>query len=630
MIKSRQDILDKAVETYTAVYEKAADRYENNLQYTIVDTVGYNCTLIEELFRPLWAIAPVINENDFRININGTSRSICDYINKIMLEGTDSKNDRCFDKDVTEKNELVFANQSITEFAAYMVAVALARETLWDRLSEQEQEQIAQWILKWASYALKYSWQNNHYWYPVFCIEILKQLGYSAPENEEYLQKAYDFLESFYVGNGWYSDGDFGRFDYYQAWAHHAYTLLWTVVIGNKDPRHHEKCEVYKRRSEEFLHFFAHWFDSDGGYAAFGRSLSYRFAAVSAFGLGAVAGCDIDLGQARNIIQKNINYFYEKSIPTEDGRFPCGFLYSTPRFAESYASEGANCCYFEGFMCLMADETHPLWNADTAPMPIEQGDYIVECPVPKFDILVQGEDEYGGVTIFNNSVHYYQDKPFMHLFNDMAGYYSKFAYNSRAGFALSTRDRTSFDSMISLFTSDGRMGSHRTEIHTLYSDETMLVSRHTPFSNDEDTYITSYTIPLSGGYHVRIHKVKLSRKYVVKEGGFPVSIFDDNAAFSDNRIIYGDTASGIETISDAPVTYAFTDIHPGMHLLSPTGAYPSYATKELEPGEYIFASTVLFSTTGKLGQKPEIYIDGHMIQVLQGDKNIRINIDKEH
>ena len=108
-----------------------------------------------------------------------------------------------------------------------------------------------------------------------------------------------------------------------------------------------------------------------------------------------------------------------------------------------------------------------LWNTDTAPLPIEQKDYIIECPVDKFDILVQGEDDFGGVTIFNNSVHYYQDKPFLHLFNDMAGYYSKFAYNSRAGFALSTRDRTSFDSMISLMTSDGRMGSHRTEVLNL-------------------------------------------------------------------------------------------------------------------------------------------------------------------
>lgn len=130
MITSRNDILQKAVETYKAVYEKAADRYANKLQYTIVDTVGYNCTLIEELFRPLWAIAPVISENDFKININGASVSICDFINKIMLDGTDSKNDRSFDKDVTEKNEWVFANQSITEFAAYMVTVAPGGEVI--------------------------------------------------------------------------------------------------------------------------------------------------------------------------------------------------------------------------------------------------------------------------------------------------------------------------------------------------------------------------------------------------------------------------------------------------------------------------------------------------------------------
>ena len=35
-------------------------------------------------------------------------------------------------------------------------------------------------------------------------------------------------------------------------------------------------AEEYKKRSSEFLNFFIHYFDSDGGMAAYGRSIGYR------------------------------------------------------------------------------------------------------------------------------------------------------------------------------------------------------------------------------------------------------------------------------------------------------------------------------------------------------------------
>ena len=625
MIKSRKELAALAKKTYIPLLERAARRYENGEIYQILDHIGYECTRIEELFRPLWGIAPFLSDPDFRIKAFGTEMHACDYITRIISEGTAEDSPRRFDRNVTPDTWVDFANQCITEIAAYLITVHFARETLWEPLPAAKKEQIAGWIHRCAMAALKDSWPNNHYWYPVMSIEILRELGYWDPSAEPYLQEAYTALEGLYVGHGWYCDGkEFGRFDYYEAWAHQLYTLLW-ILIGNKSaPDYAERCERYKRRTEEYLRFYAHYFDEDGGLPAYGRSLSYRFAAIGVFGLAALVGCDVDLGLAKSIILRNINYFYEKSLPSEDVCFNCGYLYPSARFAENYASEGATCCLTEGFMCLLAGEEHPLWTAEAKPLHIENGDYLVECPVEKLDFLLQGEKDFGGVTLFNNAIHYFQT--INYAFNDMCGYYSKFCYNSRAGFALSTRDKPSFDNMISLFTADRSMTSLRGRIHTLSSAKEQLVSYHIPFANDQETRITTWTLPLSKGYHVRVQKVELSRPYQVREGGFCIGVTDDGWRYENGVLTYGDTVSSIRVVSNTETKFELQKIHPGMHNLRPHAYYPAWRTAELPAGTYLFATTVFFSTKEKPQAAPEVKIDGNTVTVRFGDTERTVTV----
>jgi hypothetical protein len=561
--------------------------------------------------------------------MNGKKTHIKDFITEIVTDGTSPESERRFDRDVTDVSVIDFANQCITELAAYLIAVHFCKDVLWTPLSQKNKDNIASWIHKYAMIALKDSWPNNHYWYPVFSIEILKELGYYDSSSEEYMQKAYNELESLYIGNGWYCDGkDFGRFDFYEAWAHHTYTLLWALIADRSIPENEEKCKRYTERTSEFLKLYSHYFDSDGGMCAYGRSLSYRFAAVSVFGLAALAGCEMDFGLSKSIILKNVNYFFTKSIPSEDGCFGCGYLYDSTRFGENYASDGATSCCTEGFMCLLAGEEHPLWNAKTVPLHIERGDYLVECPVDKLDFLLCGENDYGGVTLFNNAMHYFQQKNVG--FNDMCGYYSKFCYNSRAGFAISSRDKASFDNMISLCTEDMTMSSLRGKINTVYSDKELLVSYHIPFSNDPDTRITTYLLPLSKGYHVRVHKVALSQPYTVREGGFCIGVRDDAYTYSDSTLRHGNKVSKISVRGNCKTSAVLQRIHPGMHNLAPMAYYPTWqSTDMLDKGEYIFATTVFFSDGKIPTEEPAVIVDGNTVTVSFDGKTKTLNLSEE-
>lgn len=625
MFNSRQELYDRAKKTYISLFERLAKRYSDDYQYVISDHVGYSVTKIEDFFRPLWGIAPFLKDGGFDIDFDGKKISVVDFINKFMKEGTSENSPRRFDKDVTEETKIGFANQAVTEIAAYLLAVLFAKEELWDKLSDSERDTIGGYIKKWSVIAIKDSWQNNHYWYPIFCLEILKKLGYDCSECQSEIDAGYAFLETLYYNHGWYSDGAVGRFDYYEAWAHHTYTLLWILIADKNSPDYERRAELYRKRSSEYLKYFAHYFDADGGMVAYGRSIGYRFAATAPFALAVMTGCDIDAGLCKNIILKNTSYFYEKSIETADGCFPVGYLYESSGFGENYASDGAISCYTEGFLCLLADDNSPLWQAEITPLPIECADYRLPSPLSDLQTVLEGNSK-NGITLYNNALHYYQDAFFTHRFNDMASAYSKFAYNSRSGFALSSRDLVSCDNMISLSTADGTMESHRKRILNNTVDGDVMISEHIPFSNDEGTVIKTYMLPLCEGYHARVHKVTLKNPYIVMEGGFSIGLLCDNYISEESRISYGDYRSSIRVFCKEKITYTPKKSHPGMHLLAPQSIYPAYQTEVLAPGEYLFCSIVYFSADGKWTKEPEVLVgDGEVRITMSGaEKTIKL------
>ena len=85
-----------------------------------------------------------------------------------------------------------------------------------------------------------------------------------------------DLLGGWYVGDGWYSDGDGRAFDHYNGWALHLYPALDAHLGG-------EPVTTHLREHLESFHLL---FGADGAPIYFGRSLTYRFAAASAVGAG--------------------------------------------------------------------------------------------------------------------------------------------------------------------------------------------------------------------------------------------------------------------------------------------------------------------------------------------------------
>lgn len=628
---NKTDIKNYAKQICVPLMERNMRRFLNGDWAFKPDQVGYVPAFLENFCRPFWGITPILAAGeDIVIDVNGEKMSIFEYMRLLLNKGLSHGETCSWDKykDIMNMNPYCYENQNITELAGLMVGIYFAKDQLWEPLSKEEKDMFAKELYEMAEVAYDHSWPNNHYWFPLFVFTVLKRFGYNFERIDEMIDGGLEFLDSLYLSDGWFVDGAFGRFDYYEAWALHMYPLLWSIIADESFNNYKEHKEKFVARTNEFIEFYTHWFDANGAHVAFGRSLSYRFAACSLFPVAVLAGCDINPSLAGRITAKNIEFFKNNVRNEESDILPEGYLYHAPAIVEGYTSDGGSywCC--KAFFALLIEDNHPFWNYDEALIPAEKGDFLVNAKHKDINLLFEGNN--GIVNMYNNTAQYYLDGKMTHRFGNVRNWYSKFVYNSATGFGCSGVDNISIDSMIALETRDLSMTSHRFGFEDLGYKDGVLHSKHIPFVNDPESTIETWVLPLNG-CHVRVHKVKLANEYFVKEGGFSVSSWDDYRPPKFN----GDTASVenceyisiMKSVSNTDISMGQEHTQANFHLYAPLASYPIYTTKEaLKPGEYIFAS---FFAVGKVGAEiklPKIEIKGNKVAIITADKTKTMEI----
>ena len=591
---TKKALSDIAYQLCMPLINRTARRRKESTTGFALDRAGYACSELENLCRGLMGIAPVTADRDICVCDGAQEQPLLEWWKTTLLEGCDDTKGTCFERGRKSMGDHFFYNQSITEICCMLVFSYFAREQFWDRLTQQEKDLLAGKMLVWSEKALADSWQNNHLWFPILSLVVLKRLGYPSVGYVENITQALGVLDGMYIGDGWYQDGAFGRFDYYVAWSLHLYPLWWSVLEEEDFPGFLERRAEYRQRTERFLPYFMHWFDANGANVLFGRSLSYRFAAVALIPAAAMAGCQFDFGSGKKLMFDNISYYLDNCHIPEDGVLPPGIFYDNRAFVESYTSDGGAYWCAKTFFALFLPDQHPFWTSSTAPYPAQQKSYLIWPENKKLHLLFAHQKDCG-VTLYNSTAHYQQNGVFLHPFNDMAGYYSKFAYNSKAGFSLSCRDLLSFDCMISLETADHTMQSHRLGFVDCGEKNGVLYSRHIPFRNDEKTGIDTALLPLEDGIHALVHRVVLQQPYVLREGGFSIPFYEDNFLFeqtSDGDACVKTPAlvSRQKYLAQVPATQRMEMPKPGNHAYAPMCGYPIYETALLEPGTYWFAS----------------------------------------
>lgn len=535
-----------------------------------------NATWMEAFSRPLWALVPYWaggGRETEKGDGTGQFESFAEIYRKGLCAGTDEKNPEYW-------GECGSFDQRFVEMAAISYGIMFAPEVVWDPLSEQEKDNLCKYLNKINEHPLPVC---NWILFAVLVNIAMKKVGrpYSPKMLEEYLNG----LETFYLGDGWYQDGDSGQKDYYISFAIHFYCLIYAKVMEQEDGA---RASLYKERAMTFAKQFIYWFDEDGDAIPFGRSLTYRFSQVSFFCACLLADLEpFPIPVMKGLIARHLRSWMKRLIFDRDGILTIGYGYPNLTMAERYNAPGSPYWSMKTFAFLMLTDNHPFWSAQEAPLPKLKAD----CPMPYADMYVR---HYGNhTTAFAPGVY----SPNGH--GQIVAKYGKFAYDTKFSISVAKScyelHENAPDNMLA-FVIDGYVYVRRICMESKIT-ETGVYSKWSPYPG----IVVETTITPDETGHKRVHKIVSDRECIAYDCGFSVnrgdfepvgfesSVGDGWAQASNEHClckVEGKDAEGHVIISD-----------PNLNLLYTKTAIPS-VKYQIQKGEQELVTFVLAEYIG--------------------------------
>jgi hypothetical protein len=456
-----------------------------------VTATNYDRTAIglEGFSRPLWGLVPYWAGG-------GKSQEFDEIYKKGLIAGTNPESKeywggfRSFD-------------QRFVEMAAIAYGLILTPEKVWEPLNDKEKDNLANWLYGINEYDLPIC---NWILFAVLVNIALKKLGrkYKADKLEYYL----DGLDTFYLGEGWYQDGDSGQKDYYVSFAIHFYSLFYSMVMEEEDPG---RCKLYKERAETFAKQFIYWFDDEGAALPYGRSLSYRFSQVSFFCACIMAEVTpFPIGVMKGLIVRHLCDWMRKPIFDRNDILTIGYGYPNLVMGERYNSPGSPYWALKTFAILMLPDDHPFWTAEAEAMPKLQEQILL----PHAEMLIHRYPKHTTAYVpgrYSPSGH-----------GQTPAKYGKFAYDTRFAFnvAKSTCEvhEAAPDSMLAFYI-NGYVYVRRICDKYQVSD-TEVTSEWVPYPGIK---VETILVPTEEG-HIRKHFISSEIECTAYDCGFAIEI----------------------------------------------------------------------------------------------------------
>jgi len=440
---------------------------------------------LEGFARPLWGLAPYA--------AGGGAFPHWPLFAKGLANGTDPEHPEYWGK-VTDRD------QRMVELAALGFALRLIPQHLWDPLDERARRNVATYLLE--ARPLLFA-DNNWKFFRVMIDLGLERVGvdFDRSLTEQYLRE----LEAFYLGDGWYRDGNVPRVDHYIPFAMHFYGLIYTALATTDGAR--------KQRFRDWARLFApnirHWFADDGGTLVFGRSMTYRFACAGFWAALAFADEEaLPWGEVKGYYLRHLRWWGQYPITDRSGVLTVGFGYANLLMSENYNSAGSPYWAFKAFLPLALPASHPFWTAEEAPAPA----FSEPSPQPEPGMVMMHTP--GNVVALSSG----QENLQMRFGSEK---YAKFAYSSRYAFSVESDERifegAALDGMLG-FSDDGRHFRVRETNEEALIAGTILYARWRPWA---DVEVETWLLP-AAPWHIRVHRIRTPRPLATAEGGFAI------------------------------------------------------------------------------------------------------------
>ena len=316
-------------------------------------------------------------DDDAFSSLEALSRSACGLAPWCELEGTQGAAPTAA---LLQSIENFFANQSLfnrlfegnltpqvlVEAALFSQALLRAPTALTQNLNPSTRQQIIRALRRTRHIKPCF---NNWLLFPALVECGLRQL-----ECEDWdcvrIDYALQQFEQWYLGDGFYGDGSYFAFDYYNSFIIHP--MLVDLVRAFADEPLVAAFEplIYRRAARMATHIEA-MISPEGTFPPVGRSLAYRFGVLHSLAQAALYDLlppSLDPSAVRCAMTAVLQRFFASpSLFDQKGRLTIGFVQEQPDVGESYISQGS--CYFctTAFLPLGLPESHRFWSGEDLP-----------------------------------------------------------------------------------------------------------------------------------------------------------------------------------------------------------------------------------------------------------------------
>ena len=444
----------------------------------------------EGVTRMFWALGGWLSypERPSRLEWRGTSYDLVSIMRRAVLSGTDPQN-RGYWGLPGPVDSLALVESGHVAFSLWQT-----RDRIWTGLDRSEQDQIVRWLEACAPAPESFTSNFAMFW----LLNHGSRQALGEQFDDALIDSILSYFDGVYCGDGWYDDGPSrgaDHFDDYNLWVFASHFLCWAQTAPeSRQPEIATHLERIRLTMEHVPSFYG----SDGAYALYGRSLSYKFARLGAPLWAQHAGVwPHETGMLRRIVGQHLRWHFDRGAIRADGSLAQALTSEgSVEIRETYGSAGAPYWAMQAFGGLWSlPDDDPFWTEPEVPLPVEQGDFVRVYPEPGW--LVIGTARSGQVQRFSARSAKYPAK------------YSKYGYSTLAPFNSGlVNGRPSPDSMLSLI-DKGELGHRDTTIKSALSDQGWLRMRYVESINGRTHWIET-AIVVRGDSHLRIHRVELA------------------------------------------------------------------------------------------------------------------------
>lgn len=504
-------------------------------------------------------------------------------------------------------------SQQMVEAAAIAVSLHETREWIWDRLDTRAQEHVAEWL---GGFNGSTTHDNNWRLFQVVSEQFLASVG--APYQQDDIDAGLDRIEDWYVGNGWYSDGDGQNFDNYIGWAMHLYPGLWArMAAATPGAQYEDRLKLYKERIKLFLEDAVHLVGNDGAPIYQGRSLTYRMAAAAPYWMGAILdSTPLTPGETRRLCSGVARHFVQHGVPDERGVLTLGWYDTFLPTTQQYSGPGSPYWASKGFVGLILPPEHPVWADPEDSIPLDDADQLKAMPEPGWIVHASRHDQV--VQLVNHGADHAPVAEPQGVEPAGDPHYNRLAYANHAGPDLSDHE-PHVDNLISLVSPDG-LASGRGRIRRLGVDGRTASSWHNAWLGDEGPWTIEITSVVHSGWEIRCALVDGLDGALVRSGGFAVAGDSLPEATSGEKAASARNSDGLVSAVVGLHGYDAAGVHRGLGV-NPYGAHSAtpYLTAPHHGQPLVLVNAVLLTRDAlrpeALAEGIDVAVDGATVRI---------------